>query len=310
MLVCDAVGVAPRKARIRHVLAPIGPGQDLELAIRREARRALTELRRLVNDIAWPEVMTAKAALKASQPRTFMDAGLSGMFRAAWRKVADALWYVAERTIVKALSIEEVRHRTKFMRSLNAAIGIDLGAVLREGDLAHQMELAMQRSVGLIRGLSDETAAALEKALIQLLTEGASNERIAKTIAERFGFAERRARFIARDQAATFNSELNRIRLQQIGVTEYVWSTALDERVRGNPVGKYPSARPSHWEREGKVFKWSDPPEGGHPGMAINCRCVARAVLSPGDAPAMQEQSKARQAAALKRMAAAKAARK
>ncbi len=36
--------------------------------------------------------------------------------------------------------------------------------------------------------------------------------------------------------------------------------------------------RSSHAERDGKTFSWSDPPEGGHPGEAFNCRCRAEDV--------------------------------
>ncbi|MEE8393530.1 MAG: phage minor head protein, partial [Rhodospirillales bacterium] len=42
----------------------------------------------------------------------------------------------------------------------------------------------------------------------------------------------------------------------------YIWRTVGDSKVRS-----------SHAERDGKVFSWDDPPEGGHPGEAPNCRC-------------------------------------
>ncbi|QJE73761.1 minor capsid protein [Aerophototrophica crusticola] len=54
----------------------------------------------------------------------------------------------------------------------------------------------------------------------------------------------------------------------------YVWRTMRDERVR-----------PSHAERDGKVFRWSDPPQGGHPGEASNCRCWAEPVEAPVEEP-------------------------
>jgi len=44
----------------------------------------------------------------------------------------------------------------------------------------------------------------------------------------------------------------------------YTWRTQGDGKVRG-----------AHAERNGKVFSWDDPPEGGHPGEAPNCRCWA-----------------------------------
>lgn len=308
MLFCDAVRAAPRKVRVTRVLAPIGPGKGLEFTILMEARRVLRELRRIVNEQALPEAKAAKAELSARAPATIADAFIGEWFRRTWRRVSEWLLGASERMVAQALTVDEVRHRENFVAAVNAAIGVDLAAVVQDRDVAPNIDLAMKRSVGLIRNLTDDVAAQIEKALFQAITEGWSTARMAEMLRDRFGLADRRARLIARDQAATFNGELNRIRMTQAGVTEYVWSTSLDERVRGNPVGKYASAKPSHWAREGQVFSWTKPPEGGHPGMAINCRCVARAVI--GDPRPMQEQSKARQAAALRRMAAAKSARK
>ena len=50
----------------------------------------------------------------------------------------------------------------------------------------------------------------------------------------------------------------------------YKWYTQLANRVR-----------PSHKEREGRIFSWDDPPEGGHPGEDFGCRCWAEAYGSP-----------------------------
>lgn len=105
------------------------------------------------------------------------------------------------------------------------------------------------------------------------------------------GISFRRARIIARDQASKLNAELSQGRMQDAGLETYVWDTAHDERVRGNPSGLYPRALPSHWVMQGLVCRWDDPtlckneagewvkrpPEApyNHPGLEIMCRCVA-----------------------------------
>ncbi len=38
--------------------------------------------------------------------------------------------------------------------------------------------------------------------------------------------------------------------------------------------------REDHDDREGEQFDWSDPPEDGHPGEAVNCRCWPEPDLS------------------------------
>lgn len=102
-----------------------------------------------------------------------------------------------------------------------------------------------------------------------------------------------RAEKIARDQTGKLNSLLMQKHMQDIGADVYEWNTAMDERVRGRPGGRYPKAKPSHWAMNGKLFKWSnqnvyaeksDPntwkPRSGNmsfsiPGMEILCRCWA-----------------------------------
>ncbi|MEM7295990.1 MAG: phage minor head protein, partial [Pseudomonadota bacterium] len=44
----------------------------------------------------------------------------------------------------------------------------------------------------------------------------------------------------------------------------YIWRTRGDGKVRS-----------SHADRDGQVYSWDHPPEGGHPGQDYNCRCVA-----------------------------------
>ncbi len=44
----------------------------------------------------------------------------------------------------------------------------------------------------------------------------------------------------------------------------YVWRCVGDERTRSE-----------HEERDGEVFSWDEPPEGGHPGEDFGCRCLA-----------------------------------
>jgi hypothetical protein len=76
----------------------------------------------------------------------------------------------------------------------------------------------------------------------------------------------------------------------------------LEQWVRGNPGGKYPTARPSHWACQGKVGLFGDPtiwivdgkkvPRSGvvpmaAPGSPVRCRCVSSSrwedVLKPID---------------------------
>ncbi len=60
---------------------------------------------------------------------------------------------------------------------------------------------------------------------------------------------------------------LNQAQQQAMGIEFYVWNTQHDARVRG-----------AHAKRDGVIFRWDDPPEGGHPSEDYRCRCYARAL--------------------------------
>ena len=85
---------------------------------------------------------------------------------------------------------------------------------------------------------------------------------------ERGNVSESRAELIARDQTLKLNGAVTQIRQENAGVTEYTWSTSLDERVR-----------PEHASLEGQTFAWSAAPDVGHPGEDFQCRCVALPVI-------------------------------
>src|SRR4030067_1042369 len=96
---------------------------------------------------------------------------------------------------------------------------------------------------------------------------------------EQFAVTDERAELIAFDQVLKFNSSLTELRQKGLGLKRYTWRSVMDQRVRGNPAGKYPNARPSHYALDGQVFEWNNPPISGtkgerlHPGQAILCRC-------------------------------------
>lgn len=68
-----------------------------------------------------------------------------------------------------------------------------------------------------------------------------------------------RARLIARDQIGTLNGLLTQKRNESAGIEMYTWATAMDERVRGRPGGKWEYTKETHWIMEGKLCRWDNP---------------------------------------------------
>ena len=83
---------------------------------------------------------------------------------------------------------------------------------------------------------------------------------------EREGFALGSADGQQRALALLFGY-LNQAQQIAMQIEFYVWNTQHDARVREG-----------HSERDGKIFRWDTPPEGGHPSQDFGCRCYARAL--------------------------------
>jgi hypothetical protein len=139
----------------------------------------------------------------------------------------------------------------------------------------------MKKYIGQINALTEKA-----------VTSGLSVKELAKQIAALDDKLKGRANFIARDQIGKLNGEITQRRMESVGLTMYIWETSGDERVRGDPGGKYPNAKPSHWLMDGALCRWDDStvysqdggktwiprPSGAvtqHPGMDYLCRCTA-----------------------------------
>lgn len=166
---------------------------------------------------------------------------------------------------------EEVNttNKQRFYNAMENAVGIDLRNVLQGEDLDDIMFATTRENVALIKTIPEEYFKKIETIVFTGTTQGRTASSMIQRIREVAGNTENRARLIARDQTSKLNSALNQQRSQNLGVEEYIWRTAGDERVR-----------PSHARKNGKTFRWDDPPKDtGHPGQDIQCRCVAQPII-------------------------------
>lgn len=175
-------------------------------------------------------------------------------------------------------------NESQFNKTVDTVLGVDV--FLEEPWLKNQLELFANQNAELIDGLTDEEIKRVSGIVQRGLQEGSSNRSIEKEINNSFGITRRHAKLIARDQTSKLNGSLTKLRQQELGVTQYIWQTSLDERVRK-----------THKALEGKTCRWDDPTvfldrESGkwkkrssiggsetHPSVDVNCRCVPLAVL-------------------------------
>ena len=157
--------------------------------------------------------------------------------------------------------------RRQFNKVLAPTLGID--PVLFEPYLLGELQAFTAENVALIKSINATYLRQVEQIVVTGVRGGARASTIAASIQTRFGVTSSRATLIARDQSTKFYGNLNGLRQREAGIDEYIWRTSADERVREE-----------HEDLDGQKFKWTKPPDVGHPGQDIQCRCVAEPVVN------------------------------
>ena len=161
-------------------------------------------------------------------------------------------------------------------RIIESTLGVQLEDDYYTGELFQQLvRQRVAENAALIKSVPGEAIQKIQNEIINGYQAGRPASKIAKAVNLAYVAEKSRARFIARDQVAKLNSQINRAQQEDAGVKEYIWSTSGDSRVREG-----------HRALDGKRFKWSSPPivdaktgRRCHPGEDYQCRCVALAVF-------------------------------
>lgn len=269
-MVAMSGGRTPRRRRPPKQNMPRGA----ELQYRTELLKLLGEIETQVEESILPIVRRAVDQTRQRRP----DAA-GARFDAPADDVTSATDRIRERLASTLLSPESLRasagaiaqnisvfNRGQLNRVFEATVGIGLPST--EPGLTDLLRGFIQDNARLITSLATDTISQIEGSVLRGLRRGQTNSDIAASIRNATGVSARRARLIARDQVASLNGELTQIRQTRMGVSEYIWRTSGDERVRDE-----------HQALDGTRHSWANPPAGGHPGEPINCRCVAEPVL-------------------------------
>jgi len=161
-------------------------------------------------------------------------------------------------------------NKDRFYAAMEEAVGVNLSSVIQNEGLEDILVAFTTENVSLIRSIPEEYFKKVESIVFTGTTQGSTAGSMIKQLQELGVSTFKRAKLIARDQSSKINSAINQQRQQNLGVEEYVWRTAGDERVR-----------PNHDSKNGKTFRWDDPPKDtGHPGTDIQCRCVAQPIIN------------------------------
>jgi SPP1 gp7 family putative phage head morphogenesis protein len=156
-------------------------------------------------------------------------------------------------------------NKEQFFKTVESAISVN--PLMNEPYIQEQLKAFQKNNTNLITKFTQEQKDRLNNELYQSLSSGRGAKEIARDIQDIEGIGKRRAILIARDQTNKFNGQLTQLRQTEMGVEEYRWVTAHDERVR-----------PSHKARDGKVYRWDS--SDIKPGEEIRCRCIAQPIIS------------------------------
>ncbi|CWW76239.1 Phage Mu protein F like protein [Haemophilus influenzae] len=154
----------------------------------------------------------------------------------------------------------------QFHKVLKSVYSVDVFTT--EPWLDDALKIAEWENIRLIKSLPTQTLEKLRSRFTQAVRGGWRWESVVDDVKSILNTNEKRATLIARDQIGKLNGHLTKLRQQNIGVKSYIWRGMLDERERAH-----------HVDREGKQFDWDNPPDDGHPGEPILCRCDAEAVF-------------------------------
>lgn len=111
---------------------------------------------------------------------------------------------------------------------------------------------------------------------IQEMGIGASPKSISKYFQSRWGIAQRKADFLARNETRILTNTYKAAKYQESGFTHFRWVTNMDGR-----------ERKLHAEHNNKVYRFDAPPiidkrtgQKGLPGQTYNCRCNLIPVIN------------------------------
>lgn len=229
----------------------------------------IKELKRITEEILYPQIENIIATSKSERPKldSFSDdieSLMEKMRLKFFKNYSDAqISFFAKRAAERLENFNAKEFEKQFKRVLN----IDLHRV--EPWLSSEIKGFVSQNVSLIKSIPDQYFNRVEQSVLRGIQSGKLTSAIKEEIQQAYSVSESRATLIARDQIAKFNGNLTELRQKSVGVSKYIWSISLDERVR-----------PDHAEKEGNVYYWNDPPaDTGHPGQDFQCRCSALPVF-------------------------------
>ena len=171
------------------------------------------------------------------------------------------------------------KNLSRFERSIKGATGVNISSVISGEGLEDFVELQISKNVSLINSLPEEYLKQVEVIVNNGVLNGSRFSTIAEEITAKVGSANSklagRIKTIAMNEVQTINAQMSQRRTQALGISEGIFRTSEDEKVR-----------PCHKELNGVKYElskgaWSKTCQKWIiPGVTdINCRCSFSPVI-------------------------------
>ena len=251
-------------------LEPVRPNAGVQADYRKRLDAMIEEMHESI--LYW-----LSASYKANEPEMAQDESPAAALRASMRKLSRRWNRNFDKGAQKlaryfAKSVADRADDSLMAKLKKAGFTVEFKMTAAANDV---MQATIGEQVGLIKSIAQQHLSEVEGMVMRSVSQGRNLGELTKELQERYGVTKRRAALIARDQNNKATASINRVRQQDLGITEAIWMHSHG--------GKEP--RPSHVAANGKKYNIA---EGMYldgkwvwPGTEINCRCVSRSVI-PG----------------------------
>ena len=284
----DRLGEKKTTIAKRGVQVPVSPEREYVRVVNGFMRLYKRELEKMLPELK-KEYAKQRRAERAAGTRQDSADDFMQFLTDAFARFGAFVLMIAEmfdlRKKIEAIGNLTVLYSTRQWKEVVfKSLGIDIREDYYTGEFFREvLDLWTSENVDLIVTIPRSSLGNMKDIVYKGWETGLNTRDIAKLIEKEYHTEKWHAQFIARDQMAKLNAKITKKEQEDAGVSEYIWDSSEDERVR-----------PDHREKNGHRFRWDDPPmiynytrSGGirpsgrkcHPGEDFQCRCVALPVF-------------------------------
>lgn len=242
-------------------------GSDITALLERMHKDIRREMAQVFEASATDHAQDASEVSQARIAINRLDEKWSGIFAKWAKKYTDRMIRKVERNSMTTLGM-----------SLKQISALATLKPIMSPQIEEVMKASTLEAANLIKTLPQEYLADVQGQVMRSITKGQGLQDLVPYLNDKYKQNIRKARTVARDQTHKAYTNLQRARMEKLGIKKFEWIHS--------GAGKEP--RKLHQELNGKIFSFDDPPYigdmygqqvHGMPGELPNCRCTLRPVI-------------------------------